>query len=439
LKAQKILCKRQLNILKLKNKIFFGRRKFFKMANSMAASHAVNRKLTDAIFEANAACKEAVEKVTNATIGTVLDDTGKLAVLPTVEKVWREMEMTNFTSYASIDGLYDYREAVQDLVFGHSFNPGFYSSVATAGGTGAIHHAVANYAERGESVLTSDWCWGTYKVICTETGKNLETFKMFTDDLKGFNIQSFADKVEELLKIQKSLLIILNTPAHNPTGYALSSEEWDKVIEIIKTHAANGKKITLLVDVAYIDFAGEKKDTWFFMDKFEKLPANILILIAYSMSKSYTLYGQRTGALAAFSTDKDVMQEFEDTNKWSCRATWSNINCGAQNLLIKLWKNKKLRAELEEDQTKLRDFVKARAEIFVGEAESCGLKFVPYKGGFFIAVPAENPKAVCEKLHDDLIFAVPLKLGVRVAACSMPSEKIHGVAEKIKSAIDSLK
>ena len=262
---------------------------------------------------------------------------------------------------------------------------------------------------------------------------------MFNDDLTGFNVSAFADKVEELLQVQKSLLIILNTPSHNPTGYALTDEEWDKVLEIIKTHAANGKKITLLVDVAYIDFSAEKNVAWSFMNKFAELPANVLILVAYSMSKSYTLYGQRTGALAAFSTDKNVMAEFEETNKWSCRATWSNINHGAQTLLIKLHQNKNLRAELEEDQKNLRELVKGRAEIFVKEAESCGLKIVPYKGGFFIAVPTENPVAVCEKLHDDLIFAVPLKLGVRVAACSMPAEKIYGVAEKMKSAIDSLK
>ena len=414
------------------------------MTMSMAASHAVNRKLTDAIFEANAACKEAIkkfgaDKVTNATIGTVLDDSGKLAVLPTVEKVWREMTMQEIASYAPISGIYDYRDAIYQTVFGSTKYDGFYSSVATAGGTGAIHHAVANYAERGESVLTSDWCWGTYKVICAETGKNLETFKMFNDDLTGFNVSAFADKVEELLQVQKSLLIILNTPSHNPTGYALTDEEWDKVLEIIKTHAANGKKITLLVDVAYIDFSAEKNVAWSFMNKFAELPANVLILVAYSMSKSYTLYGQRTGALAAFSTDKNVMAEFEETNKWSCRATWSNINHGAQTLLIKLHQNKNLRAELEEDQKNLRELVKGRAEIFVKEAESCGLKIVPYKGGFFIAVPTENPVAVCEKLHDDLIFAVPLKLGVRVAACSMPAEKIYGVAEKMKSAIDSLK
>ena len=414
------------------------------MANSMAASHAVNRRLKDPIFEANAACKEAIkkfgaEKVTNATIGTVLDDTGKLAVLPTVEKVFREMDMTKFTAYAPISGLADYREAIRGLIFDSAHCEGFFSSVATSGGTGAIHHAVANYAERGDKVLTSDWCWGTYKVICDETGKTLETFKLFNDDLTGFNVTAFADKVEEILSAQKSLLIIINTPAHNPTGYALSGEEWDSVLEIFKKHAAQGKKITLLVDVAYIDFSADNKTAWSFMNKFSNLPENILILIAYSMSKSYTLYGQRTGALAALSSSREVVEEFDETNKWSCRATWSNINHGAQTLLVKLYQDNQLRKQLEHEQKSLRELVQGRAEIFVKEAESCGLKIVPYKGGFFIAVPSENPAAVCQKLHDDLIFAVPLKLGIRVAACSMPSEKIHGVAEKMKSATDSLR
>ena len=414
------------------------------MTNSMAASHAVNRKLKDAIFEANGACKEAIkkfgaDKVTNATIGVVLDDSGKLAVLPTVEKVYKSLDMADFSSYAPIAGIADYKDTVNKIIFGDINYKGFFSSFATSGGTGAIHHAIANYAERGEKVLTSDWCWGTYKVICTETGKDLETFKLFDDEYTSFNISAFSDKVEEILKNQNSLLIILNTPAHNPTGYALSEDEWDKVIDVIKNHSAKGKKITLLVDIAYIDFAGEKQNAWGFVQKFSGLPENVLALISYSMSKSYTLYGQRTGALAAFSTNSEIIKEFEETNKFSCRACWSNINNAAQTLLVKLNADKKLLAELKNDRKNLRDLVQGRAEIFVNEAKNCGLKIVPYKGGFFIAVPAENPQAVCEKLHDDLIFAVPLKLGVRVAACSMSSEKIHGVAEKMKAAIDSLK
>ena len=407
------------------------------MAMNMAATHAVNRKLVDPIFEANAACKAAIQKfgadkVTNATIGTVLDDAGNLSVLPTVEKVFRSMSMADFMSYAPISGRADYLDFMKKQINVE----GYLGAIATSGGTGAIHHAIANYAERGEKVLTSDWFWGTYNIICQETGKKLETFKLFDDDYTHFNFDNFSAKVEEILAAQNSLLIIINSPAHNPTGYSLSDSEWDKVLEILKTCANVGKKISLLVDVAYIDFAGDKKMAWSFIEKFNNLPENLLVMVSVSMSKSYTLYGQRCGALVAISSSKEIIEEFNDTNKYSSRAVWSNINHGAQVLFSKINGDENLSAELEKDQKVLREMVNARAEIFVKEAENCGLKIVPYKGGFFIAVPAENPAEVCKKLHEDLIFAVPLKLGVRFAACSTPLQKIFGVATKIKAAMN---
>ncbi|MBE8949384.1 MAG: aminotransferase class I/II-fold pyridoxal phosphate-dependent enzyme [Quinella sp. 3Q1] len=405
----------------------------------MTATHAAGRKLKDAIFDANQACNEAIkihgaEKVTNATIGVVLDEAGKLSTLPTVEKVFRAMNFADLVSYAPISGLPAYLDAVIDLTFADNKPAAFFGAVATAGGTGAIHHAIANYAERGDAVLTSDWRWGTYDLICNETGKRLETFKLFDAEL-NFNITDFAVKVDSLLKNQKSLLVIINSPAHNPTGYALSSDEWDKVLDVLKAQTSTGKKISLLVDIAYIDFAGEKNSTRAFMKKFSNLPENLFVMISFSMSKSYTFYGQRTGALIGVSSSAEVIDEFKDVSKYSCRATWSNINRGAQALLVKLAADKELFPIYEAERNELYQLVKRRADIFVAEAKACGLRIVPYKGGFFIAVPAENPAAVCKKLHDELIFAVPLKLGIRVAACSTPLEKMHGVAEKILRAM----
>lgn len=404
----------------------------------MTATHAAGRKLKDAIFDANQACNEAIkihgkDKVTNATIGVVLNEEGKLATLPTVEKVFRSMEMSELVSYAPISGLPDYLNAVIDLTFADNKPEGFFGAAATAGGTGAIHHAIANYAERGDAVLTSDWRWGTYDIICNETGKRLETFKLF-DDALNFNINDFAVKVDALLKKQKSLLVIINTPAHNPTGYALSDNEWDKVLAVLSAQVSTGKKISLLVDIAYIDFAGEKNSTRAFMKKFSNLPENFFVMIAFSMSKSCTFYGQRTGALIGISASEKIIDEFKDVCKYSNRATWSNINRGAQALLVKLNADKELAAQYEAERTELYQMVKRRADVFVEEAKACGLRFVPYKGGFFIAVPADNPAALCRKLHDDLIFAVPLKLGVRVAACSTSLEKMHGVAKAIRNA-----
>ena len=409
------------------------------MSMTMTASHAAGRKLRDAIFDANQACNEAIkihgaQAVTNATIGVVLDEEGKLATLPTVEKIFRAMDFSELVSYAPISGLPAYLDAVIDLTFADNKPEGFFDAVATAGGTGAIHHAIANYAERGDAVLTSDWCWGTYDLICNETGKRLETFKLF-DNALNFNVTDFAVKVDALLKKQNSLLVIINSPAHNPTGYALSSEEWDKVIAVLKAQASADKKISLLVDIAYIDFAGEKNSTRAFMKKFSNLPKNFFVMISFSMSKSYTAYGQRTGALIGVSSSGEVIDDFKNVSKYSCRATWSNINRGAQALLVRLAADKELLPVYEAERTELYQMVKRRADVFVAEAKACGLRVVPYKGGFFIAVPAENPAAVCQKLHDDLIFAVPLKLGIRVAACSTSFEKMHGVAEKILRAM----
>ena len=405
----------------------------------MTATHAAGRKLKDAIFDANQAYNEAIkihgaDKVTNATIGVVLDETGKLATLPTVEKIFRSMNFTELVAYAPISGLPAYLDAVIDLTFADNKPTAHFGAIATAGGTGAIHHAVANYAERGDAVLTSDWRWGTYDIICNETGKRLETFKLF-DDALNFNLSDFAVKVDALLKKQRSLLVIINTPAHNPTGYALNDDEWEKVLDVLKAQASTGKNISLLVDIAYIDFAGEKNSTRSFMKKFSDLPENLFVMISFSMSKSYTLYGQRTGALIGVSSSEKIIGEFNDVGKYSNRATWSNINRGAQALLVKLNADNDLLPIYEAERSELYQMVKRRADVFVTEAATCGLRVVPYKGGFFIAVPSDDPVAVCQKLHDDLIFAVPLKLGIRIAACSISFEKMHGVAEKILRAM----
>ena len=76
----------------------------------MTATHAAGRKLQDAIFDANQACNEAIkihgaEKVTNATIGVVLNEEGTLATLPTVEKTFRSLAFSELVAYAPISGL----------------------------------------------------------------------------------------------------------------------------------------------------------------------------------------------------------------------------------------------------------------------------------------------------------------------------------------------
>ena len=128
----------------------------------------------------------------------------------------------------------------------------------------------------------------------------------------------------QLLDTQDSLVIILNTPAHNPTGYSLTLGDWDKVTEVLTEAAKKGKAIALVVDAAYIDFAGDEEECRRFLPKLETMPENVLPIIAYSLSKTFTLYGTRCGALICMAKTREIADEFKRVCEFSSRGSWSN-------------------------------------------------------------------------------------------------------------------
>lgn len=409
------------------------------MLTSIAAKHAKGKAAQDKIFAANAAAVAAAakygkENVTNATIGAILDEDEKLVCLPTVEKVFRSLETNELIAYAPISGLPEYLECVLTAAFGSSRPDGYLAAVATAGGTGAIHHAIWNYMDEGETALCSDWYWGAYKVLCSDMGRNFTTYKMLDENNK-FNLPALKEKVTELLSKQDNLLYILNTPAHNPTGYSLSESDMDGVLGILKEAAVDGKNIILFLDVAYLDYAGEKEEVRKIFKKLSGLPANILAIVGYSMSKGFTMYGQRTGAMIGVSSSKEVIEEFAAINQYTSRATWSNINRPAMRTLAAIYSDPELLKATEAERDYYYKMIKARADLFTEEAKACGLPMLPYVAGFFLSIPANDPDAICNKLHEDNIFAVPLAAGVRIAVCAVPLKKIKGMAAKVYAAM----
>lgn len=411
------------------------------MINSVAASHAKGKFATDKIFGASGAAAKATaqygrDKVVNATIGAIMDEKEKLACIPTVEKVFRELPINEVIAYAPISGLPAYLDATIDLSFADQRPEAYFKAVATAGGTGAIHHTIWNYSEMGDKVLTSDWYWGPYAVLCKEMLRQLDTYPLL-DEKQNFHVKAFEAKVKELLAVQDSLVVIINTPAHNPTGFSLTDEDWTKVLDICREQVKNkDKRITLLVDIAYIDYAGEKNVSRKFFKQFSNLPDNLLGIVAFSMSKGYTMYGQRTGAMIGISSNKEVIEEFAKINQYTSRATWSNINRGAMSLLTTIDQDPVLLAQFEKERDGYYQMIRDRADIFMEEAKACGLHMLPYRAGFFISIPAADPDAVCDKLHEDLIFAVPLKMGLRIAVCAVPSAKMKGMAAKVFQAME---
>ena len=372
------------------------------------------------------------DKVINATIASLLDDDGKLIVLSSVDEVFRGLKPDEYADYAPICGIPAFREAVQKAAFGKFRPKSFTDAVAAPGGTGALRNAIANYSQPGDKVLTSDWHWSPYNTIAGEIRRRVDTFSLFTEDRK-FNWQSFREKVLQLLDTQDSLVIILNTPAHNPTGYSLTLGDWDKVTEVLTEAAKKGKAIALVVDAAYIDFAGDEEECRRFLPKLETMPENVLPIIAYSLSKTFTLYGTRCGALICMAKTREIADEFKRVCEFSSRGSWSNGTKAAQVLLAKIYADDKLLARVSEERARYRDMLLARGRAFEEEAAKVGLEMVPFDAGFFASIPCSDPDGISAQLEKQGLFIVPLAKGLRVSVASVSEEKCRRIPAMIKA------
>ncbi len=396
--------------------------------------------LEDRIFGISNRAKAAIakygrDKVVNGTIGALMDDEGKLVVLESVDEVFHSLTAADYAEYAPIGGLAGFRGAVLKAAFGNHEPEGFKEAVATPGGTGSLRNTISNYSSPGDRVLTSDWHWAPYNTIAGEIGRSIDTFRLF-DDNRKFNADSFAEKVKELLQKQDSLVIILNTPAHNPTGYSLTLADWDQVISVLTEEAKCGKPAVLLIDAAYIDFAGDEDEYREFFPKLSALPENVLPIVAYSLSKTYTLYGARCGAMICVAKTQEIADEFKRVCEYSSRGSWSNSAKVGQTILTKIYEDPQLLRKVDEERAGYREMLLARGRAFSRAADEAGLEIVPFDAGFFVSVPCDDPDAVSRKLEEENIFLVPLKLGLRVSVASVPEAQCEKLPAVIKKAME---
>lgn len=382
-----------------------------------------------------AIAKKGKENVINATIGALLDDEGKLIVLSSVDEAVKALSPAQYAEYAPIAGTPGFKEAIVKAALGDYEPKGYVGVVASPGGTGSLRNAIANYTCLGDKFLTHDWHWGTYKNIGMEIGRGEETFDMF-DEEGNFNLADFEYKVKKLLRIQDRLLIIINTPANNPTGYSLSDEDWDGVIRVLND-TDPAKKVALVVDVAYIDFAGDEKEVRSFLPKLEELNGNVLPMLAYSASKTFTFYGCRCAATICIAKNAEVRDEFERVVAFSARASWSNSPRMAQEVIAKIYSDPELLAKVDQERAGFRNMLLARGHAFEEEAAKVGLQMVPFRGGFFCSVPCEDPDAISKRLEEVDVFVVPFTKGVRVSIASISEEKCRKLPKMIKEALEA--
>jgi len=390
----------------------------------------------DPIFALNkeaTARRQKGESIVNATVGALLDDDGKLAILPTAARAVHEVPPVEWATYAPIAGSPDFLRAVMDdLLGGEPELRRIAVAAATPGGSGALRHAIANFLEPGQAILTASWFWGPYQTLCDEADRRVETYEMFGAD-GGLDVAALDRMLATQLASQKRALVFINDPCNNPTGYSMTDAEWAAVVERVAARASEGP-VTLLVDCAYFLYGARAPRA--FLRHLRPLAQRANILFAWSASKSFTHYGLRVGALIACAADDAERAAIEAALSYSCRGTWSNCSRGGLAAITRLLVDPEMARACESERAGLKALLRARVDAFNARARERGLRYPRYEGGFFVTVFDDHPREKAEAMRARGVFVVPQvrKTGggaLRVALCSVAERDVARLVDAL--------
>ncbi|MEO1698244.1 MAG: aminotransferase class I/II-fold pyridoxal phosphate-dependent enzyme [Planctomycetota bacterium] len=390
----------------------------------------------DPIFAINGraqAMRATGRHVVNASLGALLADDGRLAVLPTVGEALAAVPADRGSAYAPISGEPSFLEAVRRDAFGASPLAESSIAVATPGGTGAIYSAILNFVAPGEALYTTSFHWGPYRTIAQQHGRRVETFRMF-DGAGGFDVAAFGAGLSELVERQGRALTILNFPCHNPTGYSLDEAEWRGVADALSRAAEHGP-VTVLVDLAYAHFGRGEQRLW--VRALEPVADRVTVLAAWTASKSYAQYGARIGALCAAVPDPDLRAEVKHALAFSSRGTWSNCNHHGMLAITELLTDEVLARGVERDRAQLVELLDARVDAFNAAASARGLRYPRYEGGFFVTVSTPDAQRTADVAAEHGVFVVPLSGVVRVALCAVPVADVPALVDAVALGVEA--
>lgn len=390
----------------------------------------------DPIFALNAeatARKARGEAVINGTLGALLDDGGKLAVLPSAARAVHEVPPAEWAAYAPIAGTPPFlAAAIADVFPTREHLREASVAVATPGGTGALRHAIATFLEPRQRLLTTSFYWGPYATLADENERGLDTFPMF--DAQGrFHVAGLDEALGRHLATQGRALVILNDPCQNPTGYSMTAQDWEGVAGVLERHAARGP-VAVVLDGAYCAY-GPAGDLERPVAALERLAGRLLVLVAWTASKTFTHYGLRVGALVALVPGRAQREEVGAALTFACRGTWSNCNRGGLVAVTRLLTDPALSAAVKAERAGLVQLLAGRVAAFNTHARQAGLRYPAYDGGFFVTVLTPRAREAGEALRQRGTFVVPVDGGLRLGICAVPAAQVPMLVEHLAAAL----
>jgi aromatic-amino-acid transaminase len=319
----------------------------------------------------------------NLGVGVYYDDEGKLPLLRCVQEAERlMMEAPKARGYLPIDGIAAYDKAVQGLVFGAdsaAVKAGRIATVQALGGTGGLKLG-ADFLKRlrpGAKVLISDPSWENHRALFESAGFPVESYPYYDAAAKGVN---FAGMLAALNAAPAGSIVVLHACCHNPTGYDITPAQWTQVIEAVKT-----RQLVAFLDMAYQGFGDGIAEDGAVIGQF--MAANLDFFVSTSFSKSFSLYGERVGALSVVCESKEEADRVLSQLKRVIRTNYSNPPIHGAQVVAMVLTTPALRAMWEEELAGMRVRIKQMRQALQEKLAAAGVKqdisFITRQRGMF--------------------------------------------------------
>ena len=319
----------------------------------------------------------------NLGVGVYFDDNGKLPLLKCVQQAEASLMKTpTARGYLPIDGIAAYDAAVKGLVFGADSEPVKSGRVATVqglGGTGGLKIGAdfLRHLLPAAKVLISDPSWENHRALFTQAGFTVETYAYYDAAKRGVN---FEGMLASLQAAPAGTVVLLHACCHNPTGYDITPAQWDQVIDLIKARG-----LTPFLDMAYQGFGEGIAEDGAVVGKF--VASGLSFLVSTSFSKSFSLYGERVGALSVLCNHKEEADRVLSQLKIMVRTNYSNPPIHGGAVVAAVLNNPELRALWEQELAEMRVRIKLMRQQLVEGLKAAGVKqdmsFITQQVGMF--------------------------------------------------------
>jgi aromatic-amino-acid transaminase len=319
----------------------------------------------------------------NLGVGVYFDDEGKLPVLRCVAAAEKMLlESPKAKGYLPIDGIAAYDKAVQGLVFGADsplLAAGRVATVQALGGTGGLKVG-ADFLKQlnpAAKVLISDPSWENHRALFTNAGFVVESYPYYDPDTRGVRFDAMLAALREA---PAGTVVVLHACCHNPTGCDISPAQWAQVAHVVRDQG-----LVAFLDMAYQGFGHGLTEDGAVIGQFVDIGARFFV--STSFSKSFSLYGERVGALSVVCGDKDEAMRVLSQLKIVIRTNYSNPPTFGAQVVALVLTTPALRSQWEDELAGMRDRIRATRSALVDKLHAAGvqgdLSYITEQKGMF--------------------------------------------------------